>query len=133
MFLFLFFFHSIEYKHQISCLTDHLKSCLTGLFSAFVPAVASLIKLLFYHCGDLKVDPALINQFLLDQIQCKAEVFTKTVECWNDFRTRFNRDKTDPQLCRYNIESHRPRREPAMKYMFGKHNHLRYLDLLPQV
>ena len=92
---------SVEYQDQTSCLVDHLKSCLTGLFAGFVPAVTSLIKLLLYHCGDLKVDPALIDQFLLNQIQCKGSVFAQTVECWNDFRERLNRDKTDPKLCRY--------------------------------
>ncbi|RMX35492.1 hypothetical protein pdam_00003817 [Pocillopora damicornis] len=90
---------SVEYQDQTSCLVDHLKSCLTGLFAGFVPAVTSLIKLLLYHCGDLKVDPALIDQFLLNQIQCKGSVFAQTVECWNDFRERLNRDKTDPKLC----------------------------------
>lgn len=91
---------SIEYQHQTSCLTEYLTSCLTGLLSGFVPAVRSLIEMLFYHCGDLKVDPTLIDQFLLQTIQCKGEVFTKTVECWNDFRLRFDQDKTDPRLCR---------------------------------
>ncbi|XP_022790340.1 uncharacterized protein LOC111329844 [Stylophora pistillata] len=90
---------SVEYQYQISCLVNHLKTYLTGLFAGFVPAVTSLIKLLLYHCGDLKVDPALIDQFLLNQIQCKGSVFTKAVECWNDFRIRLNRDNTDPKLC----------------------------------
>lgn len=93
--------HSFEYQHQTSCLTEHLSSCLSGpLFASFVPQVTSLIKLLFYHCGDLVVDPAAIDQFLLNQIQCKAEVFTKTVRCWDDFRNRLNTNKADLQLCR---------------------------------
>lgn len=97
---------SVEYQYQTSCLVNHLKTCLTGLFAGFVRAVTSLIKLLLYHCGDLKVDPALIDQFLLNQIQCKGSVFTKTVECWNDFRIRLNRDNTDPKLCRYKSNFH---------------------------
>ena len=66
---------SVEYKLQTSCLTAHLSSCLAGVYAGFLPEVASLIRLLFYHCGDLKVDPAGMNQLLLNQIQCKSQVF----------------------------------------------------------
>lgn len=50
---------------------------MTGVYAGFVPEVVSLIRLLFYHYGDLKVDPAGVNQLLLNQIQCKSQVFTK--------------------------------------------------------
>ena len=96
-----FFFSSDEFPKQSSCLNNHVGTCLQGtILSAFQSEVVKLPKLLLYHCGSLGYEPSSIPKLVLDVVGCNGIVLDNMITCWDDFRTAFDANRSDPSLCR---------------------------------
>lgn len=79
----------------------HVGTCLQGtLYSAFQSEIVKLPKLLLYHCGSLGYQPSSINQVVLDIVECNGIDLDDMITCWDEFRTAFEANGSDPSLCR---------------------------------
>lgn len=95
------FFFSDEYEKESSCLNNHVGSCLQGtLFSSLQSEIVKLPKLLLYHCGSLGYKPSSISSTVLGFVGCNSKNLDGMVSCWDDFRSTFDANRSDPSLCR---------------------------------
>lgn len=97
---------SDEYEKESSCLNNHVGSCLQGtLFSSLQSEIVKLPKLLLYHCGSLGYKPSSISSTVLGFVGCNGKNLDGMVSCWDDFRSTFDANRSDPSLCRKFAES----------------------------
>lgn len=101
LFSFLLFFSSDEYEKESSCLNNHIGTCLQGTaYSPLQGEIVKLPKLLLYHCGSLGYEPSSINSIVLGIVGCDGKKLDGMVSCWDDFRSTFDANRSDPSLCR---------------------------------
>ena len=92
----------MEYPKESSCVSSHVESCVEkdNLLNAVKGDISKLLLALLYHCGNLNYEVKRINPLVLGVVQCNADDLNKTVNCWDDFRTAFEANTSDPSLCR---------------------------------
>ena len=78
-----------------TCVKDDL------LLNSLRGEILKLLVLLVYHCGNVNSNNVKdVNQLILDNVRCKRSALNNIVNCWDDFRSAFEANKSDTSLCR---------------------------------
>ena len=71
------------------------------LLGALRDEISKLLLLLVYHCGNVNSNNVRgVNQLILNTVRCNRDSLNNIVNCWDDFRSAFEANKSDTSLCR---------------------------------
>jgi len=98
---------SFEHDKESGCLNSHVDTCVrnNNILNAVKGDISKLLLVLLYHCGNLNFRIQNINQFILGVVQCNPDHLSPIVNCWDDFRSTFQANSSDPSLCRKYAEA----------------------------
>lgn len=94
---------SSEYGNETACLNNHVNTCVKDdpLLNSLRGEISKLLVLLVYHCGNVNSNNVQgISQLILTTVQCNRGALNSIVNCWDDFRSAFEANKSDTSLCR---------------------------------
>lgn len=94
---------SSEYGNETACLSNHVNTCVKDdpLLNALRGEISKLLVLLVYHCGNVNSNNVQgVNQLILTTVGCNRTALNDIVNCWDDFRSAFEANKSDTSLCR---------------------------------
>ena len=94
---------SSEYGNETACLNNHVNTCVKDepLLNSLRGEISKLLVLLVYHCGNVNSNNVQgVNQLILTTVQCNRGALNSIVNCWDDFRSAFEANKSDTSLCR---------------------------------
>lgn len=83
-------------------MSNHVTDCVkdNGLLNVVKGDISQLLQVLLYHCGNLTYNVKQINPLVLKTVDCNADELDKILTCWDDFRSTFQANRSDPSLCR---------------------------------
>ena len=96
-------FCSSEYGNETACLNNHVNTCVKDepFLNPLRGEISKLLVLLVYHCGNVNSNNVQgVNQLILTTVQCNRGALNSIVNCWDDFRSAFEANKSDTSLCR---------------------------------
>ena len=96
-------FCSSEYGNETACLNNHVNTCVKDepFLNPLRGEISKLLVLLVYHCGNVNSNNVEgVNQLILTTVQCNRGALNSIVNCWDDFRSAFEANKSDTSLCR---------------------------------
>ena len=97
-------FCSSEYGNETACLNNHVNTCVKDepFLNPLRGEISKLLVLLVYHCGNVNSNNVEgVNQLILTTVQCNRGALNSIVNCWDDFRSAFEANKSDTSLCRW--------------------------------
>ena len=94
---------SREYGNETACLNNHVNTCVKDdpFLNPLRGEISKLLVLLVYHCGNVNSNNVQgVNQLILTTVQCNRGALNSIVNCWDDFRSAFEANRSDTSLCR---------------------------------